>query len=82
MCKDHHLKTEQHYYERVESGMKDFELRKNDRDFNAGDYLYLKETIDGVETGRQLSPRRIKYILHGGCYGLAVGYCILGLEQI
>jgi hypothetical protein len=73
----HHLKTETEYFQAVDNGLKKFELRKNDRDFQIGDMLYLEETVNGIHTGRILSPKEIKYILHGGKYGLEQGYCIL-----
>jgi hypothetical protein len=74
----HRLKAETEYYQAVEKELKKFELRKNDRDFEIGDMLYLEETINGKYTGRQLAPKKIKYILHGGNYGLQEDYCIIG----
>lgn len=73
----HHLKTEVEYYQAVEHGLKNFELRKNDRNFQICDLLYLEETVSGTYTGRKLPPIEIKYILHGGKYGLEKGYCVL-----
>lgn len=75
----HHLKTETEYYQQVEAGVKRFELRKNDRDFQVGDILHLEETVNGVYTGRKLPPMEVKYILHGGKFGLEDGFCILQL---
>jgi ParB family transcriptional regulator, chromosome partitioning protein len=75
----HHLKTESHYYQLVEAGIKTFELRRDDRNFQVGDMLYLEETVSGQYTGRSLPPIEIKYILEGGKFGLQVGYCILQL---
>lgn len=73
----HYLKTETEYYQAVGLGIKKFELRKNDRDFKTFDMLHLKETVNGVETGRQLQSKEITYVLKGGKYGLEEGYCIL-----
>lgn len=39
----HDLKTWPEYYSLVESGQKKFEIRKNDRHFQEGDTLILKE---------------------------------------
>lgn len=39
----HDLKTWPKYYEQVVSGLKPFELRKNDRNYQPGDYLILRE---------------------------------------
>lgn len=75
--KHHYLKTETEYYQAVEEGIKRFELRKNDRDYQIGDMLYLEETVKGVYTGRRLPSVEIKYIFKGGKYGLKEGYCII-----
>lgn len=43
----HYLKTVEPYYSDVEQGLKDFEVRKNDRPFDIGDVLILQQYIDG-----------------------------------
>jgi ASC-1-like (ASCH) protein len=73
----HALKTEQEYFRSVLDGRKKFELRKNDRDFKVFDTIQLKECINGTETGLASDEMQIKYILHGGKYGLKKGYCII-----
>ena len=81
----HELKIVPKYYLPVKEGIKNFELRKNDRDYQVGDTLILCEATgvpvgDNTEgyTGRYVR-KRIKYILKD-CpeYGLIDGYCILG----
>lgn len=77
----HELKILPKWYEDVESSKKNFEIRRNDRDFKVGDTLVLQEYKEGSYTGRQIT-RKIQYIYQGnGDYGLSEGYCILGLEQ-
>lgn len=77
----HELKILPKWYEDVESSKKNFEIRRNDRDFKVGDTLVLREYKEGSYTGRQIT-RKIQYIYQGnGDYGLSEGYCILGLEQ-
>ena len=39
----HELKTWPEYFEAVKDGTKNFELRKDDRGFKAGDHLVLAE---------------------------------------
>ena len=74
----HDLKVLPEYYEAIERGDKNFELRKNDRNYAVNDFLNLHEW-DGEYTGRTIYTM-VKYIYHGtGEYGLEKGYCILGL---
>ena len=77
--KYHTLKTESAFYKEIEAGRKTFELRVNDRDFQVGDIVILKEVFDGIETGRALPKKEIKYILFGGQFGLPETHCILQL---
>ena len=78
----HRLKTWPSYWEEVVNGVKDFELRKDDRGFREGDILILAEyyPITKKFTGRE-TRRKIKYILYENERGLKKGYCILGLES-
>lgn len=84
MARRHHtLKTETKYYQALESGLKNFELRKNDRDFKESDMVELIEVVNGVKTGRKLMPKEITYLLVGKDaerFGLKPGYCIMGFE--
>ncbi|WP_332237898.1 ASCH/PUA domain-containing protein [Sporolactobacillus sp. KGMB 08714] len=58
----HSLKIEPEYFEPVISGAKPFEIRFNDRNFQAGDSVILKEYVpDSGYTGRHVS-RQIGYI--------------------
>ena len=43
----HELKTEPAYFEQVWNGTKNFEVRKNDRGFQKGDIVILKEYDNG-----------------------------------
>ncbi len=76
----HELKIDPKYYVAVLAGEKRFELRKDDRNYEVGDLLVLKEFKDGEYTGRTIKYKPIKYILRD-CpeHGLKEGYCILGL---
>lgn len=50
----HHLKILSEYFEAVISEDKTFEIRKNDRRFEVGDKIRLKEWNNGAFTGRQV----------------------------
>ncbi|MBO7713932.1 MAG: DUF3850 domain-containing protein [Methanobrevibacter sp.] len=74
----HRLKILPEYYDAVVSGIKNFELRKDDREYQVGDFIVLQE-YDGKQfTGRE-TGFQIRYILRN-CpeYGLMDGYCIIG----
>ena len=63
----HKLKTWPAYWEETYYGRKDFDLRKDDRGFRIGDFLFLVEWDQrtGEETGRVMQ-RVITGILYGG----------------
>lgn len=79
----HELKISPEYFDAVAKGIKQFELRKDDRNFQVGDFVTLKEYDNGAYTGRQLRNMPISYVLRD-CpqYGLQEGYCIIGLQEV
>lgn len=67
------------YFEAVENGTKNFECRYNDRDFQVGDELLLREyDLEIGYTGRFL-VKKIVYIL-SDFIGLKDDYVILGVQ--
>lgn len=79
--KIHDLKTHPAPFRAVASGEKTFELRLNDRDFQVGDILRLREfdPYDGAYTG-QAVERRVSFILNGGEYGLPAGHVAMAIR--
>lgn len=84
----HNLKTWPEFYDALLAGTKPFELRKNDRGFEVGDELVLREwnPQTGHYTGRKI-VRTVSYLLEhrpgAGCaatFGLREDYVIMGLE--
>lgn len=70
------------YYEAVSSGIKRFELRKDEDDVQVGDIVELWEWDDDIQgyTGRNMLCR-VTYVLRNVPeYGLMEGYCIFGIE--
>jgi hypothetical protein len=97
MTRRHVVKSWPEFYGLVASGKKNFELRRNDRDYQIGDEIELREFEpkipshhlgEGTYTGRTIT-KRISYLVHGigvgaiePLRGLAMGYCILQLENL
>ena len=77
--KIHELKTWPEFFTEAVGGHKRFELRRNDRDFQCGDDIQLKEwcPIEKKYTGRS-KQFKIKTMLQN-FQGLKKGYCILGI---
>lgn len=80
MAKTHELKIFPEYYEAVAKGYKTFELRKDDREYQVGDGIILKEWDWEKEkfTGRQYEGIIIYILRDCEMYGLKDGYCIFG----
>lgn len=77
----HNLKILPKWFNEVSEGRKKFEIRKNDRDYKAGDRLVLEEWENGAYTGR-IIKKKVDYVYYGdGQYGLEKGYCVLGLDD-
>ena len=74
------LKIQPKYFTEVLYKRKNFELRKDDRNYQVGDLITLREYENGTYTGREIKNLPINFILRD-CpeYGLKEGYCILGL---
>jgi hypothetical protein len=93
--KMHELKTVNPWFTDMWNGDKDFEIRKDDRDYEKGDLVWSREYVpntmhdkendclvitgDDPYTGRSIIGH-IKYILPAGVFeGLSPGYCALGV---
>ncbi|WP_312281251.1 DUF3850 domain-containing protein [Oscillibacter sp.] len=75
----HRLKTEPKYFQDMQNGLKDFEIWKNDRDYQAGDLLELAEWTPEGFTGRTIL-RRIKYMVDDARF-CKEGFVVLGMEE-
>lgn len=74
----HDLKIRPVYFEAVEDGRKTFEIRYDDRDYQVGDRLILREWHLGRYTGRVVE-KMVTYKLTN-CVGIYENYCILGIK--
>lgn len=88
----HDLKCWPSFFAAVRDGSKTFEVRRNDRDFAVGDVLHLREwdpyamgnfgiTRSGNYT-RATHDMRVTYVLRGGEFGIAAGFCVMGLAEV
>lgn len=86
----HELKILDKYFDSVESGIKPFEVRNNDRDFHVGDMLRLREVEEkeNEQADRELTytgrycEKYITYILPlSNCCGVENSYVVLGLKD-
>lgn len=70
------------YFKALTTGGKNFEIRKNDRGFEVGHVLRLREWLPYTEAYTGLEARfRITYILNE-FEGLAQGYVAMALEKL
>ena len=74
----HALKTLPEFFKASAAGVKSFEIRKNDRPYQIGDYVALNEWNGEQYTGKCVL-HRIVYILSDPEY-CKEGYVVLGLE--
>lgn len=78
----HNLKITPEYFLAVTTGVKKFEVRKDDRNFQVGDYLNLQEHELGEYTGLYYVVK-VTYILgrkENEKQYVAEGMVILGIE--
>lgn len=78
--KSHDLKIASEYFDLQDRGIKNFEVRLNDRDYKVGDELNLNEVSEGDYTGRSIK-RKIIYIFNDERY-VKEGYVIIGTKNI
>lgn len=78
---EHDLKTWPEHWQAVADGVKTFELRVNDRGYQVGDVLHLREwhPTTSLYSGRSCR-RRVTHLLVGGQFGLADGHVIMSLQ--
>ena len=87
----HELKCHPEPFQASKRGEKNFEFRKDDRDYRVGDNLHLREWMpgsgwdndggnEGDYTGDECH-RRVDYIIREG-FGIPNGYCIMSLSLL
>lgn len=88
----HELKTNDEFMVDLASGIKSFEIRKNDRTFQVGDTLILRggnlggygmtdHDLTFVYSGKEVTAS-VKYIIGGGQFGVYPDYCIMAIKIV
>lgn len=81
----HTIKLHKEFCDAVLSGVKPFELRYNDRDYQVGDTVRFVPwdplTASRVIHEIQRHEYRITYILRNKYYGLSEGYVAFGIRE-
>ncbi|MBQ9003778.1 MAG: DUF3850 domain-containing protein [Eggerthellaceae bacterium] len=77
----HILKIERPFADAVVEGRKKFEVRRNDRGFNAGDTVEFRCVEGGAEARHKINGKRyrIAYVLSG--HGLREAFVAFGIED-
>lgn len=86
----HELKCDPGPFEDFRTGLKRYEVRKDDRGFAVGDLLLLRKTQlvlhpasdPTVEPTHEVEFGLVRHYLSGGQYGIEEGYCVLGVDRV
>lgn len=83
--KTHDLKTWPEPFQATWDGIKLYEFRRNDRDFQVGDLLMLREWAPNGRnpgyTDRYLKAE-VVYVTEPPAFGLQAGFVIMGLRRL
>lgn len=79
---EHTLKTLPESYDAIYEGLKTWDFRKNDRNYQVGDTLRLLRwsPVSKLYTGEEMC-RQVTWMLDGGRFGVPEGYCIMSLSE-
>ena len=82
IIKTHPLKIIKEYFDLQLKGKKNWEIRKNDRDFKEGDFIMMSLVDGNGELTSSYIHLKIDYVYKGNEYGLKEGYCILSTSRV
>lgn len=76
----HELKTWPEFFSALVDMRKQFEVRRDDREFHVGDTLLLREynPVTETYTGKELA-RHVTYILRDPALGVRPGFVVMSL---
>lgn len=75
----HQLKIQKEYYEAIYTEKKKFEIRRDDRPYEAGDYLLLQMYENDFFKGEEMLCK-VDYIYRGDL--CKDGYCIMSIRKL
>jgi len=78
----HEIKIHSTYANEHLRGVKDWELRKNDRDYKEDDFINFTVVTERNNPTGMTYKRKITNVFHGGVYGLQDGFCILSISSV
>lgn len=84
---DHELKVVKPYFHPIADGQKSFEVRRDDRGFQRGQVLWLREFAPNARSPREqytgnATFARIDWILTGGQFGIESGFVVMAISLI
>ena len=81
----HELKTNTEVFTQTYNGLKNFEVRENDRGFKESDILLLREIkslkFSEFYTGREIICK-VNYVLHKESYGLKNNWVVMDIKVL
>jgi hypothetical protein len=83
MATTHFLKCDAPMFDAIARGDKNFEIRKDDRAYQAGDHLNLERLPfpgDALYSHVHIQSCEVTFVLRGGQYGLEDGYVALSIR--
>ena len=85
MHRTHDLKTWPEPFVALAEGRKRFEYRRDDRGYQVGDSLRLRQWVNdavgGYYTGAEVRAR-VVYIARGPDFGIPDGFCVMSLSEV
>jgi hypothetical protein len=78
----HVLKADVKPLQAIIDGHKTFEFRRADRNFKVGDMLHLTQWDPVNGYGALTAAVEVLYILHGPCFGIPSGFCIMSIKVV
>lgn len=81
--KIHRVKCYRRFFEQITSGEKQYEIRRNDRDYKPGELLELNETVDAEYTNRAALYEITSVMLDSDFPdGIKSGFAVLGIRPV